>query len=975
MRARTLGTCTKLLVVLTAVTFLATIASAQVNGAIYTTNSDGTTVNGNIYPSKDAVYLSGGPQNKNDNGLVPADGFYYFQVTDPSGANLLSLDNIKCRVVVVANGRVHGVPSDDAGGFGDPSCYHTPGTADDFNGALPVQLCNPDTSKCPTDFADTPNPGSEYKAWMTPVTAYVGPIGNCPKANNVYGFCDDQSKTDNFKVKKAEVGFVVVCKFNDLNGSGTQDVGEPLIPFWPINATGVDTLSGPLGTVHAQTDVTGCVSFSVSTFPNQDNTDTVLLTETVLPDWLETAPLDGTSGPISVFGFVETITVKAGDVITAPNFGNFCISTACGGQGLVVTKDANPSLTRTFQWEITKSVDNALIKTAGGAPATFNYTVGVKHDAGTDSGWKVTGTIKVSNPNPVDISGVNVSDAVDNGGACTLSGNVTGITVPANSEVDVPYTCTYDALPAAGTNTATAAWDSSTASGTANIDFTNAAIHAVDGCVDVTDSLGGSLGKACLTDQNNPTTFTYSKTFADQAGTCTSHDNTATFTTNDTGATGSASQTVKDCQGADLQVSKTATPSFTRTYTWNITKAVDKTLVEQIGGTATFNYTVVASQTGFVDSAWKVTGTITVSNPNDWEAITANVSDAVDDGGSCPVTGGTGVSVPASGAVTLNYTCTYALAPSPSSGTNTATASWIAATFSTPHGSAQGTAGFTFGAPTTTVNKTITVADTFNGVTTTLGTLTATDSAPFASATYKYSHTVNVPANNCVSYTNTAKIVETGQTASQTVEICGPAKTGALTMGFWQNKNGQAIITGQAKTGVCPSATWLRQFAPFLDLSATATCAQVGTYVTNIIKAANASGASMNAMLKAQMLATSLDVYFGGGPGGNPIGAPTVIGNDVIDLTKICHMIDSSGGTGSCSGAFESVSSAFGGATKLPIYATGTISGTTYTTSILLFQNTVSNSGGSTWYGQVKATQGLAKDTFDAINNGVAFAP
>ena len=33
-----------------------------------------------------------------------------------------------------------------------------------------------------------------------------------------------------------------------------------------------------------------------------------------------------------------------------------------------------------------------------------------------------------------------------------------------------------------------------------------------------------------------------------------------------------------------------------------------------------------------------------------------------------------------------------------------------------------------------------------------------------------------------------------------------------------------------------------------------------------------------------------------------------------------------------------------------------------------------SNSGGSTWYAQVKANQVVAKDTYDAINNGVAFA-
>jgi hypothetical protein len=259
------------------------------------------------------------------------------------------------------------------------------------------------------------------------------------------------------------------------------------------------------------------------------------------------------------------------------------------------------------------------------------------------------------------------------------------------------------------------------------------------------------------------------------------------------------------------------------------------------------------------------------------------------------------------------------------------------------------------------VNQTATVRDTFNGTTTTLGTLTGTDSGSLAAGTYTYPRTVTVPTWGCASYPNTASIVETSQSASQTVKVCGPVRTGALTMGFWQNKNGQAIITSQAKSGVCPSATWLRQYAPFQDLSAQATCAQVGTYVTNVIKAASAAGTSMNPMLKAQMLATSLDVYFSSSAGGNKIGAPAPIGGVSIDLTKICKMIDGSGG-GTCAGAYENVSGAFGGATSLTV------------SQMLAYAAGQSNVGGSTWYGQVKATQGLAKDAFDAINNQVAFS-
>jgi hypothetical protein len=187
--------------------------------------------------------------------------------------------------------------------------------------------------------------------------------------------------------------------------------------------------------------------------------------------------------------------------------------------------------------------------------------------------------------------------------------------------------------------------------------------------------------------------------------------------------------------------------------------------------------------------------------------------------------------------------------------------------------------------------------------------------------------------------------------------------TSGLTMGFWQNKNGQAIIKGDASPGgVCNVGTWLRQFAPFQDLSATATCTQVATYVTNVIKAANSSGASMNAMLKAQMLATALDVYFSDPAlGGNKINAPAPIGSLTIDLTQICSRIDSSGPTATCIGVYQDASSAFGGATSLTV------------SQMLAYAASQSNPGGSVWYANVKATQQLAKNAFDAINNRVAF--
>ncbi len=152
------------------------------------------------------------------------------------------------------------------------------------------------------------------------------------------------------------------------------------------------------------------------------------------------------------------------------------------------------------------------------------------------------------------------------------------------------------------------------------------------------------------------------------------------------------------------------------------------------------------------------------------------------------------------------------------------------------------------------------------------------------------------------------------------------------------------------------SERW-RAEQPLDDFDAYITCNQVASCVYNTIKVATASGASMNAMLKAQMLATALDVYFSASLlGGNKIDAPSPIGGVTFDLTTICA------NASSCS-TFEDASSAFGGATSLTVM------------QMLTYAASQSNAGGSVWYANVKSTQELAKDAFDAINNQVAFSP
>ena len=729
-----------------------------------------------------------------------------------------------------------------------------------------------------------------------------------------------------------------------------------------------------------------------------------------LGDLIALAPFDDTTNPGGVYILA---TCFIGDTPTAPDsvptvsakdckYDAFKVvascSSDCGGGGftdLAATKTAVPALTRTYGWDIGKGADTQEIDSASGT-GTFTYTVTLTSTGSTEGDWTASGAVTVFNLNPFAVSGVTLTDTIHAGttsqdpadahATCAITDTNAGVgeTVPASGSAQFPYTCTYSGAPQATDelNVAGISWgaDASTGqtagstSATFGFSWDDATATVADGTVAVTDpnAPGGTLGTVSYddppTDPKVPGvwTFTYQKTWPESGsvtgGTCDTFPNEATFTTNTSGTTGSAGADVKVCHTLDLTVTKTATPAFTRTYAWSIRKAVDKTIVKQVGGTATFNYTVTAAETGFTDSGWQVTGTITVTNPNDFEAITANVTDSIDNGGTCSVTGGSNVSVPAGGNTgPLAYTCTYTSAPSPAGFTNTATAQWDSTVANTPTGSASGTATGTFTTPTSTVHKTITVTDSYAG---TLGTVTATDSTPYASRAFTYSRTISVPSFDCLTYPNTATITETGQTAGQSVQVCGPAHTGALTMGFWQNKNGQGIIAGQAKTGTCPSATWLRQFAPFQDLSSTATCSQTATYVYNVVKAANAAGAAMNAMLKAQMLATALDVYFSDAAlGGNKIGAAAPIGGVAVDLSKVCNMIDGSGGTATCSGSYSNTSSAFGGAAC----PTSTVM------SLLVYAAGQSNAGGTTWYGQVKATQGLAKNTFDAINNQVAF--
>ncbi|MHC4939770.1 MAG: SdrD B-like domain-containing protein [Planctomycetota bacterium] len=232
------------------------LAAPPLSGAIFTTTVDGDVVNENVrYQKKEDVYLDGGPgPNAPSTAAGLPEGDYYFQVTDPSGKDLLSTDHISCRRIHVnANGVIDKVYAGtnyekQKGQWTAVSCQHKEGVDQDHAelGAITVQLF---------PYDDTPNPGGVYKVWVTPVEDYDGkwgvnyvpssggkgiPVnGEHYAPGNYHGFIPAKSKTDNYKVKARgktpTPAELTVRKFHDSNVNGVWDTGEAEITGWAIH--------------------------------------------------------------------------------------------------------------------------------------------------------------------------------------------------------------------------------------------------------------------------------------------------------------------------------------------------------------------------------------------------------------------------------------------------------------------------------------------------------------------------------------------------------------------------------------------------------------------------------------------------------------------------------------------------------------------------------------------------------------------
>ena len=255
---------------------------------------------------------------------------------------------------------------------------------------------------------------------------------------------------------------------------------------------------------------------------------------------------------------------------------------------------------------------------------------------------------------------------------------------------------------------------------------------------------------------------------------------------------------------AALSVTKTATESFDRTYDWDIDKSADKTSVQTTANNVTVNYTVLVSHDGGTDSGWAVDGSITVFNPNVF-AVEVDVTDAINDPtATCTVPTGTDALIAAESSEEFAYSCTYSAAPAAGNVQHGNRRLGPRRELSQPAPTASLVAIDFSGVTPDEIDECINITDDFDGGgPVSLGSRCVGDAGHVigdpTAWEIKYSRVISVPRNACVTKNNTAAFVSTdgGDSGSDnwSVTLCGPITNG-FTLGFWSNKNGEAVLCG-----------------------------------------------------------------------------------------------------------------------------------------------------------------------------------
>jgi hypothetical protein len=799
------------------------VSAASMPGAIWTTDASCSGVDLNVdYHSKQEVYLNGGPTG--GGGGLP-DGYYYVRVTDPSGATLLGYTPTAS--VLVVDGHIDHCYQLWAilikGSDSTPGYDTTPNPGGEYEVAIsqdptfPGDLRKTDNFKVARllvvgkdaltsftrtwawtiDKSVTPSSWSLFTgdAGTSQYTVTVAKTGYADSAWTATGTITIQNPDPYFSAKIASVTDII-------SGFGAVPVscGVPFPYDLAPGATLTCTYAATLPDASARTNSVTVVTSSGSKVEGGSAMAAVDFgSATIVPVNASIHVTDSNGGAWTFAdsgsaAYAKTFACDADEgshsntatITETAQSDGASVDVAC--YALTVTKDAAPSYTRSYNWTIDKTVTPAEWHLFTGDSGTSAYTVTVTKSGPIDSEWAVEGNISIHNPAPMAATIHSVADVVSPDLGTLVN---CGVTFPHSLAAGGTLGCTYGTALANAdtrTNTATAtlqnyAYDKdllATPSGTTPFSGQAQVVFGAPTTlkhdeIDVDDSNGGSWHFGASG------SATYTKTFlcdADEG----SHSNTATI--RGTELSDGASVDVA-CYA--LAVSKDAHPSYTRTHSWTIDKSADQSaLTLSIGQQFLVNYSVVVGST-YVDSAWAVTGTITIHNPAPITATLTSVADLVSPAiaadVACPA-----LIVPQEG----DLACTYAASlPSAAARQNTATATlqnhdYDQDLIPTAGGTTafSGSADVTFGAPTTVIDECIDVTDTYAG---SLGTVCAAD----APVTFTYSRWIG-PYAVCGEYTvgNTASFVAndsaTAGSDSWSVAVHVPCLGCTLTPGYWK---------------------------------------------------------------------------------------------------------------------------------------------------------------------------------------------
>jgi hypothetical protein len=456
----------------------------------------------------------------------------------------------------------------------------------------------------------------------------------------------------------------------------------------------------------------------------------------------------------------------------------------CFDYEVSVSKTAETSYTRTYEWDIDKTVTPHIWHIFFGDTATSQYTVSVEKTGYMDSDWAVEGEITIFNPAPIPATIESVEDWVN------------GIEADVICPVTFPYVldpyetliCTYGTpLPdeASRTNvaTVTTSGDVGGGEGTAPVTFGDPTTEIND-TIHVSDTNGGSWIFTDTGSVNYETTYDCSAEVYLQR-----FHNVATID-----ETGQSDGTWAKVYCHELDPYKDATPWFTRTYHWDIDKwANHSELTLSTDQIFTVHYTIDIPEPTYTDSDFAVSGDITIYNPAPIPATLLGVVDWVN---GTPAEVDCGVDfpyeLPAGGTLVCSY---YADGLTGLETTNVATVTQqnyayhyedppvpIGATVHTPD------ADFEFVTPTEEIDECVTVDDTNHP-----DGLPAEVCVPDTPWHFEYDFDIG-PYEVCgeYEYSNTASFVtnDTGSGAEDTdtwtIVIHVPCPGCTLTQGYWK---------------------------------------------------------------------------------------------------------------------------------------------------------------------------------------------